>query len=76
VDELYERVIVRPFRLLCRFSWRVIDQGVIDGVGVNGTAYVTRFGGWVISRLQTGFIGTYVLIIVVGVLIIIGAVAL
>ncbi len=76
VDELYDMVIVRPFKGLCYFSWRVIDQGLIDGAMVNGVAYATRFGGWVISRFQTGYIGTYVLIIVVGVLIILGAVAL
>ena len=76
MDEIYDRMIVRPFRAVCRFSWRIIDQGVVDGLGVNGTAYVTRFGGWVISRFQTGFIGTYVLIIVIGVLIVLGAAAL
>jgi NADH-quinone oxidoreductase subunit L len=76
VDELYDLVIVRPFKALCIFCWRVIDQGLIDGVAVNGTAYVTRFGGWVIGRFQTGYLGTYVLIIVVGVLIVLGAVAL
>jgi NADH:ubiquinone oxidoreductase subunit 5 (subunit L)/multisubunit Na+/H+ antiporter MnhA subunit len=58
------------------FSWRVIDQGLIDGVMVNGVGYTTRFGGWVISRFQTGYLGTYVLIIVLGVLIILGAVTL
>jgi NADH-quinone oxidoreductase subunit L len=76
VDELYDRAIVRPFRALCLFCWRVVDQGIIDGVGVNGVAYTTRFGGWVMSRFQTGYIGTYVLILVVGVLVVLGAVAL
>jgi len=76
VDELYDAVIVRPFKALCMFSWRVIDQGIIDGVAVNGTAHFARFGGWVISRFQTGYLGTYVLIIVVGVLVVLGAVAL
>ncbi|UCC75261.1 MAG: NADH-quinone oxidoreductase subunit L [Gemmatimonadota bacterium] len=76
VDELYDLVVVRPFKNLCVFSWRVIDQGLIDGVMVNGVAYTTRFGGWVVSRFQTGYLGTYVLIIVLGVLIILGAVAL
>jgi NADH-quinone oxidoreductase subunit L len=76
VDELYDLVIVRPFKWLCMFSWRVIDQGLIDGVMVNGVGYTTRFGGWVISRFQTGYLGTYVLIIVLGVLIILGAVTL
>jgi NADH-quinone oxidoreductase subunit L len=76
VDEIYEAVILRPFRGTCRFCWRVIDQGIIDGVGVNGTAYFTRFIGWVFSRFQTGSIGTYALIVVLGVLIILGLVTL
>jgi len=76
VDELYDLVIVRPFKGVCVFCWRVIDQGIIDGALVNGSAYATRFGGWVMSRFQTGYIGTYVLIIVLGVLIILGAVTL
>jgi NADH-quinone oxidoreductase subunit L len=76
VDEAYDFVIVRPFERLCAFSWRVIDEGLIDGALVNGSAFTTRFGGWVISRFQTGYIGTYVLIIVIGVLAILGAVAL
>jgi NADH-quinone oxidoreductase subunit L len=76
VDELYDLIIIRPFQAICRFSWRIFDQGLIDGVMINGVAYATRFGGWVISRFQTGYVGTYVLIIVVGVLIILGAVAL
>ena len=76
VDELYDLVIIRPFKRLCVFSWRVVDQGILDGALVNGSAYATRFGGWVISRFQTGYIGTYVLIFVLGVLIILGAVTL
>ena len=76
IDELSDLVIIRPFQWLARFSWRFFDHGVIDGALVNGVAYTTRFGGWVISRFQTGYVGTYVLIIVVGVLIILGAVAL
>ena len=76
VDELYARAVVRPFQAICRFSWRVVDQGVVDGVGVNGTAYFTRFWGWVASRFQTGNLGTYVLIIVLGILVVIGTVSL
>ncbi len=75
VDELYDLVVVRPLEGLSRFSWRVIDQGLIDGVLVNGVAYLSRFTGWIISRLQTGYVGTYVLVIAVGVLFVLGAVA-
>ncbi len=76
VDELYDLLIVRPFKALTRICWRAIDAGVIDGAMVNGVAYTTRFGGWIISRFQTGYVGTYVLIIVLGVLIVLGALAL
>ncbi len=76
VDEVYETLILRPFRGICRFSWRVIDQVVIDGVAVNGTAYATRFFGWIVSRLQTGQVGTYALIVVLGVLVFLGFVTL
>jgi NADH-quinone oxidoreductase subunit L len=76
VDEIYDLLIIRPFKATCTFCWRVVDQGIIDGVGVNGTAYTTRFIGWVFSRFQTGYIGTYALIIVLGVLIILGFVTL
>jgi NADH-quinone oxidoreductase subunit L len=76
VDELVDLVVVRPLHAISRLSWRVIDQGIIDGLLVNGAGYVTRFAGWVISRFQTGYVGTYVVAIVLGVLIILGAVAL
>ncbi len=76
VDELYDLILVRPFKALTQFSWRFVDRGIIDGALVDGVAYTTRFGGWVISRFQTGYVGTYVLIIVLGVLIVLGAIAL
>ncbi len=76
VDELYDLILVRPFKALTELSSRIVDRGIIDGALVNGVAYTTRFGGWVISRFQTGYVGTYVLIIVLGVLIVLGAVAL
>ena len=48
--------------------WRVIDQGLIDGVFVNGTARLSRALGWVGSRLQTGQVGLYLVLFVLGAL--------
>ncbi len=61
---------------LSRFSWRVMDQRIIDGMLVNGVARLSRVGGRVISLfLQTGYVGSYVVVIVLGVLLLLGAVA-
>jgi len=76
VDELYDRWIVQP---LVGWStatlWKRVDQGVIDGGGVNGTAKLSRALGWLGSRLQTGQVGVYVIFFVVGVLVVLGMVA-
>jgi NADH-quinone oxidoreductase subunit L len=68
VDELYDAVIVRPIVWVSRkVLWRVVDAGVIDGAGVNGTAGLSRVLGWLASRLQTGELGFYAVMFVVGV---------
>ncbi|HXY70441.1 MAG TPA: NADH-quinone oxidoreductase subunit L [Gemmatimonadales bacterium] len=67
VDELYRAVIVRPLVWLARVVlWKGVDAGVIDTAGVNGSAAVARGLGWIGSRLQTGQVGTYVVLFVVG----------
>ncbi len=68
VDELYDAAIVRPIVWVSRnVLWRVVDNGIVDGVGVNGTAAVSRILGWLGSRLQTGELGFYVTVFVLGV---------
>jgi hypothetical protein len=51
----------------------VVDVRLVDGLLVNGTAVVSRALGWVGSRLQTGEVGVYVVLFVVGVLVVLGA---
>jgi NADH-quinone oxidoreductase subunit L len=75
VDEIYDRLIVRPLVWLSRFVlWRGIDQGLVDGAAVNGTARLSRGLGWLGSRLQTGQIGIYIVVFLVGVLWVLGSV--
>jgi len=67
VDELYDALIVRPFEWISRVVlWKGVDQGLVDGVGVNGAAKVSRGLGWLGSRLQSGQVGVYVVIFLVG----------
>jgi len=74
VDEGLDRVIVTPTYAISRnFLWRIVDNGLIDGLLVNGSAAVARGFGWVGSRLQTGNVGIYAWVLVVGVLAMLGA---
>jgi NADH-quinone oxidoreductase subunit L len=67
VDEIYQAVLVRPLVKLSRtFLWRFFDQGVIDGVGVNGSAGLARGIGWLGSRLLSGQLGVYVVVFLLG----------
>ena len=68
VDELYDALIVRPLMWLSReVLWNIVDQRIVDGLLVNGTAKAARAAGWLGSRLQTGEVGAYVVLFVLGV---------
>ena len=74
VDEIYDALIVRPVMWLSRqVLWKVVDEKLVDGAGVNGTAVVSRALGWLGSRLQTGELGFYVVLFVVGVVLVLRA---
>jgi NADH-quinone oxidoreductase subunit L len=71
VDEIYDAIIVHPVVWLSRLVlWKGIDQTVVDGAAVNGTAKVSRGLGWLGSQLQTGQVGVYVVLFLVGALLI------
>ncbi|HKO16902.1 MAG TPA: NADH-quinone oxidoreductase subunit L, partial [Gemmatimonadaceae bacterium] len=75
VDEIYDDAIVQPTVATSRgLLWRGIDVGLIDGVLVNFFGgRVPRFVGWVGSQAQSGQLGTYAWVLVVGVLVVLGA---
>jgi NADH-quinone oxidoreductase subunit L len=69
VDEIYDALFVRPVVWLSRLVlWKGLDQAVVDGAAVNGTARLSRGLGWLGSRLQTGQVGIYVVLFLVGAL--------
>jgi len=77
VDEGIDRAIVTPTYATSRnILWRIIDNGLIDGFFVNGSAALARGFGWVGSRLQSGNVGIYAWVLVVGVLAMLGALTL
>jgi NADH-quinone oxidoreductase subunit L len=67
VDELYAAIIVRPIKAFARFSWRVIDDGLIDGVLVNGPANLVHLTGRVVRLFTTGDVQRYAFFVLGGV---------
>lgn len=69
VDELYEKVIVQPLHRVGGFFSSVIERSVIDGV-VNGVGRLVNYGSRQLRLLQSGQVGSYVLLMVLGMLLI------
>jgi NADH-quinone oxidoreductase subunit L len=74
VDEFYDAVIVRPtVKLSDRVLYRVVDAGLIDGVGADGTARTVRMlADGALKYAQTGFTQSYIFVMVVGAVAIVG----
>ncbi len=68
VDELYEAVIVKPINRLAGFFDEVFEGSVIDWL-VNGVGRVVQYGSRQLRLIQSGQVGSYVLLMVVGMLI-------
>jgi NADH-quinone oxidoreductase subunit L len=67
VDEIYDALVVRPLAWFSRVVlWRGVDQQLVDGVAVNGTAFLSRLAGSGLRLLQTGQVGVYVVLFLVG----------
>lgn len=68
VDEVYEALVVKPLNALGDFFNRVIEKNVIDGM-VNGTGRLVQYGSRQLRYLQSGQVGGYVLLMVIGMII-------
>jgi len=66
-DEMYDRIFVRPAFALGLGFWKSGDGAVIDGVGPDGVASVTRDLARRASRLQTGYVYHYAFAMMIGV---------
>lgn len=65
-DELYNLLFVRPSFLLGRLFWKSGDVGGIDRFGPNGLAALVVQGGRVTRKLQTGYLYSYALVMLIG----------
>ncbi|HWJ68829.1 MAG TPA: NADH-quinone oxidoreductase subunit L [Sphingobium sp.] len=65
-DELYERIFIRPAFWLGRLFWKGGDEGIIDRFGPNGSAVAVAAGGRVTRALQSGYVYSYALVMLIG----------
>jgi NADH-quinone oxidoreductase subunit L len=67
IDELYDTIIRKPLDFLSDFFYRVIDKLGIDGI-VNGIGKGTMESSKGLRLLQTGNVGYYIFMMVVGII--------
>jgi NADH-quinone oxidoreductase subunit L len=65
-DELYDWLFVRPAMMIGDGLWKSGDGAVIDGLGPDGVAAVTRDLARQASRLQTGYLYHYAFAMMIG----------
>ncbi|HEV7658249.1 MAG TPA: NADH-quinone oxidoreductase subunit L [Allosphingosinicella sp.] len=66
-DEIYHALLVRPSLWLGRFLWKKGDEGTIDRFGPDGAAAAIVAGTRLTARIQTGYLYTYALVMLLGV---------
>ena len=65
-DELYDAIFVKPAFWLGRKFWQLGDIGTIDRFGPNGIAWVVERSAVAAKSIQSGYVYTYALIMLLG----------
>lgn len=65
-DELYNLIFVRPAFWLGRLFWKGGDENIIDRFGPNGSAWIVQQGSRLAVRMQSGYLYTYALVMLLG----------
>ncbi len=65
-DEIYNFIFVQPFKCCAELFWTIGDIKIIDGLGPNGLACASQHLSDKISKIQSGYIYNYVLIMIIG----------
>ena len=68
VDEVYQAAITKPLKFLSLFFDKIIEKKGIDGL-VNGVGKAVSYSSRQVRLIQTGQVGVYVLLMVIGMLV-------
>jgi NADH-quinone oxidoreductase subunit L len=66
VDELYDKIILNPVQKFASFLNNIFEKYIIDGV-VNGVGKLVHYGSRQMRLLQSGQVGSYVLLMVLSI---------
>ena len=67
IDEIYDAVIRKPLDAISGVFYKVFDQKIIDGI-VNGLGWSTSEASKGVRLLQSGNVGFYIFMMVVGII--------
>ena len=65
-DELYRLIFIRPAFWFGRKLWKIGDEGIIDRFGPNGAAWLVLRGTGAAQRVQSGYLYSYALVMLLG----------
>ena len=65
-DEIYDVLFVRPARIVGRWFWRRGDEGTIDRWGPNGAAAAVSGFSRAAREVQSGYLTSYALVMLLG----------
>ena len=65
-DELYDKLFVRPAFTFGKLFWKGGDEAIIDRFGPNGAAAIVAQGSNLAAKLQSGYLYTYALVMLIG----------
>jgi NADH-quinone oxidoreductase subunit L len=65
-DELYHYLFVVPAFWLGKVLWKRGDEGTIDRFGPNGAAWVVAQGSTYARKIQSGYLNSYALVMLLG----------
>lgn len=71
IDELYDALFVRPTVALSRGLYKFVENGVINPI-TNGFGRAVQGGGFLLRYVQTGAVETYLILMVIGIVLILG----
>jgi NADH-quinone oxidoreductase subunit L len=66
VDELYAKILLRPFRLLCDIVFQLVDRILIDKILIGGWTFLADMAGRVFRFFQAGDVQRYLAAFAIG----------